>query len=179
MRACQCGRDASGGLGFSRASDENRTAETATNRPSTRYPVRRWSEKAEPISAPRVEPIGSPMPTAADALPRAASGTRSGTTEVRAAWKTFITAWPRHQAMVTSRTVRTPPSSAIAPTAARPPPSIHGLRRPLRSERAPAIGLKIVAKTALTPLTRPSIATLSALSICSIWSGSSTLPTPT
>ncbi|CAM5653252.1 hypothetical protein SNARM312S_04503 [Streptomyces narbonensis] len=38
------------------------------------------------MRAPIVEPIGRPRPTAAEALPRASIGTRSGTTEVIAAW---------------------------------------------------------------------------------------------
>ncbi len=57
------------------------------------------------------------------------------------------------------------PTKASAASEAKAPPRIHGLRRPLRSERAPAIGLKAVAKTALIPPITPSTATLSAGSI--------------
>ncbi len=135
-------------------------------------------ENALAMSTPTMDPIGTPSPTAAEAIPRRATGTRSGITEVIAAWKTFITAWPRHQAMATSRIELTAPSSSIAGTASRPPPRIHGLRRPDRSESAPATGLKTVAKTALTPPIRPSMATLWCGEICSTCSGSRMPPTP-
>lgn len=90
----------------------------------------------------------------------------------------FITAWLRHQAMVISRIVSAAPSSSITGMAAIPPPRIQGLRRPLRSDRAPATGLKTVAKIAETPAIRPKLATLFAGSMSSTWSASSMPPTP-
>lgn len=72
--------------GTSRHRRVSSSAEAATIAPKTRYPVCRWSAVLEAISTPTVPPIGRPSPTSADAVPRRATGTRSGTIAVTAAW---------------------------------------------------------------------------------------------
>ncbi len=67
--------------------------------------------------------------------------------------------------MPTSRVVRTVPRKASPASEASAPPRIQGFLRPVRSDRAPAMGLNAVAKTALTPPTTPRTVTLWAGSI--------------
>ena len=72
-----------------------------------------------------------------------------------------------------------PPSSTSAAAPASVPHTTHGRRRPnrpvVRSDRAPATGLEIIATAAPIPVTQPSTATLwLAPAIAWTWLGSRT-----